>query len=123
MAPGCLSAPALKSPVSRGIPHLSEMLWLVIRHKIMSSPSSKATTKAGLLLYQVALKKVSSDVFQKRGRWGDINASFIQPLRGTEKKFVEPPTQRSAFAYPGLNYSALSGLNTLILKHFRKLQS
>ena len=36
---------------------------------------------------------------------------------------MESHTQRSAFAYPGLNYSALSGLNTLILKHFRTLQS
>ncbi len=35
---------------------------------------------------------------------------------------MESRTQRSAFAYPGLHYSALSGLNTLILKHFGKLQ-
>ncbi len=36
---------------------------------------------------------------------------------------MESHTQGGAFAYPGLNYSALSGLNTLILKHFRTLQS
>jgi hypothetical protein len=35
---------------------------------------------------------------------------------------MESRTQRSAFAYPGLHYSALSGLDTLILKHFGKLQ-
>ena|GEM_PF-4105182 len=35
---------------------------------------------------------------------------------------MESHTQGGAFVYPGLNYSALSGLDTLILKHFRKLQ-
>ena len=52
-----------------------------------------------------------------------LHSGSMQPLRGTEKKFMESHTQGGAFAYPGLNYSALSGLNTLILKHFRTLQS
>jgi hypothetical protein len=32
---------------------------------------------------------------------------------------MEPSTRGGAIAYPGLNHSAISGRNTLILKHFK----
>lgn len=54
---------------------------------------------------------------------------YVTPS-GYREKIMEHHTQGGALAYLGLNYSALSGRNTIILKHFttilkhfRKLES